>query len=81
MFLLAGPNGAKGLRINRRLTQLISGDDLFEFHFIGPVNEKFRLKDARITYHGEIRDQEIIKSIVRGKDCLVCPSHSKECPR
>lgn len=71
----------KGIEeLTAALTQLISGDDLFEFHFIGPVNEKFRLKDARITYHGEIRDQEIIKSIVRGKDCLVCPSHSEGMP-
>jgi glycosyltransferase involved in cell wall biosynthesis len=71
----------KGIEeLTAALHQLIAKDYSFEFHFIGPVNDKFRVKDARVHYHGEIRDQATIKEIVQAQDCLVCPSHSEGMP-
>ena len=52
----------------------------FEFHFIGPIPEEFRISDERMIYHGEIRDAEKIKSILPECDILTVPSYSEGMP-
>ena len=71
----------KGIEeLNKTLELLIANETPFEFNFIGPIPEKQRIIDTRIIYHGEIREPEEIKKILRGQDCLVCPSHSEGMP-
>lgn len=71
----------KGIEeLNKALKQLIVLDAKFEFTFIGPVKESLQIKDERLNYAGEIRDEQRIKKILHAHDCLVCPSHSEGMP-
>lgn len=71
----------KGIEeLNKALELLMAGDAQFEFNFIGPIPENQQLTDSRIVYHGEIRDAEKIKNLLREQDCLVCPSHAEGMP-
>lgn len=51
-----------------------------EFHFIGPISKSHQLNLDKVFYHGEIKDSKMIKSIMRGCDVLICPSHSEGMP-
>ena len=82
-FVFIGRNERrKGIEeLNAALNELLSNTGFeFEFHFIGPIPEESKLRDKRLIYHGEIRNQEKIKKILRASDCLVCPSHSEGMP-
>jgi glycosyltransferase involved in cell wall biosynthesis len=52
----------------------------FEFHFIGPIPEEFKINSPQIKYHGEICEVEKIKNILRQTDVFVLPSHSEGMP-
>lgn len=65
-------------QILKELTTTQTGP--FEFHFIGPIPEEFRVKHARLIYHGEIRNPEKIKAILADSDILVVPSYSEGMP-
>jgi glycosyltransferase involved in cell wall biosynthesis len=52
----------------------------FDFQFVGPIPNSVRIKSDMIRYHGEIRDEEGIKSILRASDFLVLPSYSEGMP-
>lgn len=63
------------------LKELIEEDNYqFEFEFIGPIPENKRLKSSNIRYHGLIREQSKIQSILQKSDALVCPSYSEGMP-
>lgn len=72
----------KGIEeLNKALQTLLLDKDLaFEFDFIGPVPDNLKLNDERLNYHGEVRDQEVIKNVLNTADCLVCPSHAEGMP-
>ena len=53
---------------------------VFEFHFIGPIPEKLKIKNEQVIYHGIISDPEKIKTIIDTCDVLVCPSYSEGMP-
>ncbi|WP_245935036.1 glycosyltransferase family 4 protein [Breznakibacter xylanolyticus] len=53
----------------------------FTCHFIGPIPEEKRLhNDSNVVYHGSIREESGIKSILRETDVLLCPSWSEGMP-
>lgn len=52
----------------------------FEFHFVGPIPEKVKIKHKSVVYHGTITDIENIKLLLDSVDCLVCPSYSEGMP-
>lgn len=63
------------------LKELIEEDKYqFEFEFIGPIPEDKRLKYSNIQYHGLIREQSKIQTILKKSDVLVCPSYSEGMP-
>lgn len=51
-----------------------------EFHFVGPIPEDKRLSDAAVIYHGEVRDKDLLQSILKNADVLMCPSWSEGMP-
>jgi glycosyltransferase involved in cell wall biosynthesis len=52
----------------------------FHFHFIGPIPLSMRLKKKNITYHGQMSDPQLIKSILDKCHVLVVPSFSEGMP-
>jgi glycosyltransferase involved in cell wall biosynthesis len=52
----------------------------FNFQFVGPIPQKEFLTSDKIIYHGEVKDEERIKSILRASDFLVLPSYSEGMP-
>lgn len=51
-----------------------------EFHFVGPIPERKKIKGSNIFYHGAISDKSKIVSILDSCDVLVCPSYSEGMP-
>lgn len=52
----------------------------FEFHFIGAIPSEKQLKRENIIYHGQIKDQSYIQSLLQSADILVCPSYAEGMP-
>jgi glycosyltransferase involved in cell wall biosynthesis len=77
-FLFIGRNDPlKGINnIFKAISNIKS--DLFEFVFIGPIDEK--LINNNIKYYGLIKDIERIKNIIDSCDVLVSPSFSEGMP-
>lgn len=71
----------KGItELNEVLQKLISENQNFRFEFIGPIPDSMKIKHESVTYHGEIRDTQKIKSLLSQNDVLVCPSWSEGFP-
>jgi len=66
--------------LNEAIRRLLADTQAFHFHFIGPIPEVFQISAPTVTYHGEIRDFNDIKKILRRSDVLVCPSWSEGFP-
>lgn len=52
----------------------------FEFNFIGPIPDEFKINAPKIKYHGTISNAEKIKAILQNTDVFVLPSHSEGMP-
>ncbi len=52
----------------------------WEFHFVGPIPEKHRIKNRHIIYHGSVSDSKMLIGLVDECDVLVCPSYSEGMP-
>ena len=54
----------------------------FEFHFIGPVEEKDLSipSNIQVYFHGLVKDENEKKKIIDKSDVLVCPSYSEGMP-
>lgn len=52
----------------------------FEFHFVGPIPDSKKINHKNIIYHGLIKDQNTIRSILINSDILVSPSYSEGMP-
>lgn len=70
----------KGIEELNIVLSQIEKNIIFEFHFVGPIEESLQIRDERVFYHGPIYDQERIQSILRMSDVLVCPSYSEGMP-
>ncbi len=55
-------------------------DKDFEFHFIGPIPSPKKLQHKNIIYHNEVRDKELLNTLIKSCDVLVCPSWSEGMP-
>lgn len=66
--------------LNEAIRSLLSENVPFRFEFIGPIPAEFRIAHASVSYHGEIRDFNMIREILQGSDVLVCPSWSEGFP-
>lgn len=65
------------------LTKVIKGlvaDYIFEFHFIGPIPENKKMRSDKVFYHGQVKDVEFIKNILRKSDILISPSYAEGMP-
>lgn len=54
--------------------------DKIEFEFIGPIPKEKQIVQAGVKYHGELKDVNTIKQILKQADVLVCPSFSEGMP-
>lgn len=70
----------KGVEELHDALKLLINKSAFEFHFIGPMPERIKIKHPAVIYHGTITDQEKIKLLLDAADCLVCPSYSEGMP-
>jgi glycosyltransferase involved in cell wall biosynthesis len=68
------------IELNEVLKKLIAENKPFAFEFIGPIPSENKIQHPSITYHGEIRDAQKIKSLLSHHDVLVCPSWSEGFP-
>jgi glycosyltransferase involved in cell wall biosynthesis len=70
----------KGVKeLSEALKNLVNKHD-FEFHFIGPIPDEFKINSDKIKYHGAINEAAKIKDILRRTDVFVLPSHSEGMP-
>ena len=67
------------IELNAALKNILRSAE-FEFHFIGPIPDRLRLKSEQVIYHGTISDPEKIKKIIDSCDVLICPSYSEGMP-
>jgi len=58
----------------------LAGKNSFEFHFIGPIPDEFKITSPQIKYHGTLGETEKIKNILHQTDVFVLPSHSEGMP-
>jgi glycosyltransferase involved in cell wall biosynthesis len=73
----------KGIEeLNQAIQKLITHykDKIFEFHFIGPIPSQKKLNDKHVLYHGEQRDKETLRRLIKNCDVLICPSWSEGLP-
>ena len=70
----------KGIKeLNEALQNLIGKYD-FQFDFIGPIPDEFKINSPQIKYHGAISDADKIKAILQEADVFVLPSHAEGMP-
>lgn len=70
----------KGIKeLTSALRSLVDAGN-FEFHFIGPIPDKFKIVSNKVIYHGIVGEAEKIKGILQGTDIFVLPSHSEGMP-
>lgn len=70
----------KGIEELTEALKQLTDKNNFEFHFIVPIPEEKQIRHPSIKYHGELRDKQMISSIMRECDVLVCPSWSEGMP-
>jgi glycosyltransferase involved in cell wall biosynthesis len=73
----------KGINEINEVIKIIDKANLkAEFHFVGPIPIKNRLKghNVRVVYHGEIIDEQSKINIYDSCDVLLCPSYSEGMP-
>lgn len=70
----------KGVRQLQAALKCILADYDFEFHFVGPVPERFKIHSSKIKYHGMLSDVSQIQVLLRNSDIFVLPSHSEGMP-
>ncbi len=70
----------KGITELTAALQNLIGKQNFEFNFIGPIPDTYKINSPQIKYHGSVSDAELIKNILRNTDVLVLPSHSEGMP-
>jgi len=73
----------KGIEeINKAILNLSNFNINSEFHFVGSIPIKNRIKSnkIRVVYHGEIIDEQSKISIYDNCDVLLCPSYSEGMP-
>ncbi len=70
----------KGIKELTEALKNVVGKNPFEFHFIGPIPDEFKINSTQIKYHGVVTEAEKIKSILRETDVFVLPSHSEGMP-
>ena len=70
----------KGLPELNDAARKLSATHHFDLEIVGPIPPEHRIAASGITYHGEIRDREKLRSIISEADVLVCPSHAEGMP-
>ena len=70
----------KGVEELTQVLKELKSDYFFEFHFIGPIPEKKRMKSEQVFYHGQVKEVEKIKSILVKSDILISPSYAEGMP-
>ncbi len=71
----------KGIALlNVAIRNVLKKNSSFFFNFIGPFPPDAQLKHPNIFYHGEIKDDLLLKSIVRKNDVIVSSGFSEGMP-
>ncbi len=70
----------KGIEELHRAISRIDASRSFSFHFIGPIPDRVKLEDPRVTYWGLVKGEQQVKEILNKGDVLVCPSYSEGMP-
>lgn len=66
--------------LNTVLRQLISSRASFSMEFVGEIPTGKKVSSDKVNYHGPVRDEEKLRSLLKSADVLVCPSHSEGMP-
>lgn len=66
--------------LSKAIQALIDQGEKFQFNFIGPFEEKQKIKHGQVRYFGSITDNQRLREILDSGDYLVCPSWSEGMP-
>ena len=70
----------KGIEELSEVLKELKVTENFEFYFIGPIPEAKKIYHKKITYYGQVNNENLVRSILLDCDVLVCPSHSEGMP-
>lgn len=51
-----------------------------EFHLVGPIDRKVRVKKESVHYHGLVQGEDEMRKLLDSCEVLVCPSHAEGMP-
>ncbi len=69
----------KGLTL---LNEVMEGSDAeaCEFHLVGPIDRKGRIKKRNVQYHGMVKGEDEMRNLLDNCEVLVCPSYAEGMP-
>ena len=70
----------KGIEELTNVLKTLESEYDFIFHFIGPIQKEKQINSKKALYHGLVKEEEIIKKILRETDVLVSPSYAEGMP-
>lgn len=70
----------KGVELINDCLKSLQNTANFEFHFIGPIPDRSKVKSKTVHYHGAMHNELDIREALSGMDVLVCPSISEGMP-
>lgn len=71
----------KGIEeLNSVLRNLIASRSSFTIDFIGEIPTGKKISSDKVHYHGAVRDESVLRDLLKSADVLVCPSHSEGMP-
>ncbi len=70
----------KGIEELHQVVARLAPDHAFHIDFVGPIPPALQLQSKHVTYRGAIRDEEVMRGILREADVLVCPSYAEGMP-
>lgn len=79
-FFVGRNDPVKGIvELNSAMKYFANSSEI-EFHIVGPFGEEEKVSQPNITYHGIIKDQQKLLSLMDEWDALLLPSHSEGMP-
>ncbi|MDZ4698692.1 MAG: glycosyltransferase family 4 protein [Rhodothermales bacterium] len=70
----------KGIEELHQVIAKLAPDHAFHIDFVGPIPPALQLRSTHATYHGPVRDEEVMRGILREADVLICPSYAEGMP-
>ena len=70
----------KGIEELHQTIERLSPRFDFNFDVVGPIPEHLQLQSDKVRYWGLVREERVVRDILRQADVLVCPSYAEGMP-